>query len=128
MASHGFKVHAGDFAEGSNGIIMFGQLVLVKKRGLVFDKKESMPDSELEVVEIVTEESVKKIAGAVAWGLVGTALLGPLGLFGGLLLGGKSKEITFVARLRDGRSFLATTDPPTYKLFLKASMKHPKKG
>ena len=71
--------------------------------------------SDLETVDIATEENVKKIGGTVGWGVVGAALLGPVGLLAGLLAGGRGKEVTFVARLKDGRKFLATTDAGSYK-------------
>ena len=37
-------------------------------------------------------------------------MLGPVGL----LLGGKKKEVTFIARFKDGRKMLATTDNKTF--------------
>jgi len=35
-------------------------------------------------------------------------------LLAGLLLGGNKKEITFVAKFKDGRKLLATTDSGTF--------------
>ena len=57
---------------------------------------------------------MKKIGGTVGWGAVGAIALGPVGLLAGLLLGGKKKEVTFVARFKDGRKLLATTDNGTF--------------
>ncbi len=75
---------------------------------------ETIPLTQLETVEIATEESVKKIGGTVGWGAAGAVILGPVGLLAGLLLGGKKKEITFVAKFKDGRKLLAQTDSKTF--------------
>ena len=103
-----FKIEAGDFLAGGAGSLTLGTLALPVKRGLLFDKLERMPGSELAEVEIASEESVKRIGGTVGWGLAGGVLLGPVGLLAGLLAGGNKKRVTFVARLKDGRKFLAT--------------------
>lgn len=124
VASCSFRIHAGDFLEGSDGIIMFGQLILPTKQGLIFKKEERVPESELEEVEIATEQSVKRLSGTVGWGLAGGVLLGPAGLLAGLLLGGRDKEVTFVARLHDGRKFLGTTDNGTYIKLKAATLKN----
>lgn len=124
VASCSFRIHAGDFLEGSDGIIMFGRLVLPTKQGLIFKKEERMPESELEEVEIATEQSVKRLGGTIGWGLTGGALLGPAGLLAGLLLGGRDKKVTFVAQLHDGRKFLGTTDNETYIKLKAATFKN----
>ena len=103
-----FKIEAGDFLAGSEGSLTAGMLSLPVKRGWLFDKREHMPGSELVEVEIASEESVKRFGGAVGWGLTGGILLGPAGLLAGVLAGGNEKRLTFVARLRDGRKFMAT--------------------
>jgi len=78
--------------------------------------------SEVETVDIASEESVKKIGGTIGWGAAGGLVLGPAGLLAGLLLGGKSKDVTFVARFKDGRKMLATADSKTYTKLLAATM------
>lgn len=74
--------------------------------------------SELEEADIATEESIKRVGGTVGWGAAGAVLLGPVGLLAGLLLGGKKTEITFVAKFKDGRKMLATTDSKSYKAIM----------
>lgn len=103
-----FKIEAGDFLAGRDGSLVAGTLSLPVKVGLLFDKREQMPGSELAEVEIASEESVKRFGGAVGWGLAGGILLGPAGLLAGVLAGGNKKKVTFVARLKDGRKFMAT--------------------
>ena len=105
------KVHAGDFGKCS-AHFMLGSLVV---------EKEVIKPSEIEEVSIATEETVKRIGGAVGWGIAGGLLLGPAGLLAGLLLGGKSKEATFVLKLRDGRKILGTTDSETYTKLMAAT-------
>ena len=107
------KVLAGDFLEGS-GTFNFGSLVLKTSKHPFAG--EAISISQLSEVEIATEESVKKIGGTVGWGIAGGLILGPVGLLAGLLMGGRGKEVTFVAKFSDGQRLMATTD---YKTFTK---------
>lgn len=75
---------------------------------------EKISLSEFETAEVASEDNVKRIGGTVGWGVAGAALLGPVGLLAGLILGGKGKDVTFVATLKDGRKMLATTDSKTF--------------
>lgn len=109
-------VHAGDFPKGKGSVIL-GVMTFPCGPRDVFTG-QTIPVTELERVEIATEESVKKAAGTVGWGVAGSALLGPVGLLAGLLLGGRKTEVTFVARLKDGRKFLGTTDKGAYNVML----------
>lgn len=105
------KLHAGDWGKGQ-GTYMFGQIGLPKPGG--WGALENFSEKLLTDVELASEESVKKLGGTVGWGVVGAVALGPVGLLAGLLLGGKGKEVTFVAKFKDGKKFLATTDSKTY--------------
>ncbi len=105
------KVHAGDFLEGV-GTLSFGVLNLKTK-----EKKfsgENILLTELKSVELATEENVKKVGGTIGWGVAGALILGPAGLLAGLLMGGRSKEVTFIAVFKDGRKLLATTDNKSF--------------
>lgn len=105
------KVHAGDFLKGDSQY-SFGSLILKTEKHNFLG--ETIPITELETVGIATEESVKNLGGAIGWGAAGAVILGPVGLLAGLLLGGKKKEVTFVAKLKDGRKLLASTDSKTF--------------
>ena len=105
------KVHAGDFLKGDSQY-SFGSFVLRTKEHSFAG--EAIPVTFLETVEIATEESVKKIGGTIGWGVAGAVILGPVGLLAGLLLGGRRKEVAFVAKFKDGRKLLATTDSKTF--------------
>ena len=102
------KSHAGDFGKKDIGFT-FGSFSYWEGFKIV-----TIPASELESVEVATEEKVKKVAGTVGWGVAGAVLLGPVGLLAGLLAGGNKKEITFIAVFKDGRKMLATTDSKTF--------------
>ena len=105
------KVHAGDFLEG-DGQFSFGSLVLKTEAHRFLG--ETIPITAMEMVEIATEQNVKKLGGTAGWGIAGGVLLGPVGLLAGLLAGGRKKEVTFVAKFKDGRKLLATTDNKTF--------------
>ncbi|MDE2704697.1 MAG: hypothetical protein OXI35_06475 [Gemmatimonadota bacterium] len=109
-----FKIHGGDFLENAEGSIALGSLALPVRRGFIGPKMEVMAASELLDVEIATEETLKRMAGAVGWGIAGSLALGPVGLLAGVLVGGRKKEITLIATLQDGRRFVATVDAKTF--------------
>lgn len=104
-------VHAGDFLKGETAVGNDAMFLKTEKHKWIGEK---ISISEFETVEVASEENVKTIGGTVGWGAVGALALGPVGLLAGLLLGGKGKEVTFVARLKDGRKLLATTDNKTF--------------
>lgn len=102
------KVHAGDF----DTIDTMGKDFLVPGKSVW--KVNKIPFTDLESVELASEESVKKVGGTVGWGAAGAVILGPVGLLAGLLLGGRKKKVTFVAKFKDGRKLLGTTDSKTF--------------
>lgn len=104
-------VHAGDFIH-TKGQISFGSMVLkTNEKSFV---GEAIPFTEIDELDLASEDSVKRIGGTVGWGLAGAVVLGPVGLLAGLLTGGRGKDVTFVAKLKDGRRLLATTDSKSY--------------
>lgn len=100
-----FTVHAGDFAKGREHQLLAGKLIM-KVGGKFF--RETIPVTQIELIEKASEEAVKRVGGTLGWGIAGAVLLGPVGMLAGLMLGGKGKDVTFVCRLKDGRKFLAT--------------------
>jgi hypothetical protein len=113
------KVLAGDFlkGDGSYGTAFgIGLLTLRTEKHRILG--ETIRINELASVTIANEESVKTAGGTIGWGVAGALALGPAGLLAGLLLGGKSKEVTFVAVFNDGRKMMATTDSATYTKLL----------
>lgn len=100
-----FEVHAGDFKKCKDSQCVRGKL-LMKHDGKFL--REEMPITEIAELEIASEENVKRLGATIGWGVVGAALLGPVGLIAGALAGGTGKNVTFVCKLKDGRKFLAT--------------------
>ncbi len=116
------KVHAGDWGETRAG---FGpgwsgeyRLIFPERGG---GNSTYLLTKDVATVETANEESVKKLAGTAGWGIAGAALLGPVGLLAGLLLGGRKKEVTFICVFKDGKKILATTDSKTYTKFQAAA-------
>lgn len=116
MAS--IKIVAGDLDKGSWAYSgSFGVHTLRKPstaKHLILGETINL-SIELESVELLDEEKVKRLAGTAGWGIAGAVLFGPLGAIGGILLGGNKKEVAFSAYLKDGRKFMATTDGGTWK-------------
>jgi hypothetical protein len=65
-------------------------------------------------VDVAAQHNVVKVGAAVGWGAAGALVAGPLGLLAGAVLGGRGRDVVFVAVLKDGRKFLAQTDSKTY--------------
>lgn len=86
-------------------------------------KGEIVELSQVASVELATEETVQKLGSTVGLGLLGTALLGPVGLVGGVLMARK-KKATFVLRLRDGREALIDGEQSVYKQLNTAGMQN----
>jgi hypothetical protein len=102
-------VHGGDFKAGAtqgSGT----RFVVINQN----NSQETITPAMIQSIEVANEDSVKRIGGTVGWGAVGALALGPVGLLAGLLLGGKKKETTFVAELKDGRKIMATVESPVY--------------
>ncbi len=109
------KVHAGDFSTGKNSQILNGIFLMdTGKTGWLGVKWEKIPATELAEIDVASEENVKLLGGTVGWGLAGAVLLGPVGLLAGLLAGGRGKEVTFVAKFKDGRRLLASAPAKTF--------------
>lgn len=77
--------------------------------------------SDVKKVTLQTEESVKKLPEAAAWGLLGMAL-GPMGLLAGVVFGGNRKSVCALIELNDGRKFLALMDSKIYQEVLGMSI------
>jgi len=107
------KILGGDLTEGeweySRGTL-WGPFEHIELRGAV---KRVQPQ---------TEESVKKLAETLGWGLAGMVVMGPLGAVAGAFLGGNRKQVCALIELNDDRKFLATMDSKIYQEILAASL------
>jgi hypothetical protein len=107
-----FEVLAGDFKKGKgHWFYSDGRLKMRVPRKLF---KQWVPLADVEEAQVATEDSVKRLGGAVGWGLAGGLVLGPVGLLAGLLAGGRGKDVTFICKLKDGRKFMAVAPSKVY--------------
>lgn len=108
------EIHAGDFRPGKSSryqgprfLERNGKLLFDTGRGSFFQEKVEV--SEIADIEKASTESVTRIGGAIGWGIAGDAILGPVGLLAGLLVGSRGTNVDFVCKLKDGRKFIGTT-------------------
>ena len=116
MAKAKNKVIAGDY-EGKvvAGGGMSGVFISI---GLL--KSIDLNNKNVEAYEVITDEHRKSASSGVARGIVGGALLGPVGMLAGGL-SAKSKGIYQVAiQFKDGKKSLLEVDDKLYKAIIKA--------
>lgn len=114
MAKAKNKVIAGDY-EGSQIDISFGTVSI--KAG--FLSGITVDRNTVKTYELITDEHRKSAASGVARGLVGGALLGPVGMLAGGLTA-KSKDIYQIAmEFTDGKRSLIEVDDKIYKAIVK---------
>lgn len=95
-----------------------GKKVMGFKVGAVisvgFIKSIPLNNTTIENYEVVTDEHRKSASSGVARGLVGGALLGPVGLLAGLSAKNKG-TYTIVVKFKDGKESLMEVDDKVYK-------------
>lgn len=74
-------------------------------------------------LDLCTEKNVKKIGGALGWGVIGGILAGPAGIIAGSLIGGNKKEVTFIIEFKDGRKLMGTTDLNAFNQLMASKIK-----
>jgi len=111
------KIHGGDVPKG---VYVFNKGVI---EGPSLVKKTNLPSLKLyeNLVELEVLDSVntseRTYTGTIASGLLGYALLGPLGSIGGMLVGGaknKKDVVIFACGLSPKTTFIAETDKETF--------------
>ena len=110
------KVIAGDY-KGGDVSAMFGSARIFKR----YPEKGDIEINKTNVInyEVITDEHRKSAKSGVARGLVGGALLGPVGMLAGGI-SGKSKGIYEIAiEFRDGKRSLIEVDDKCYKTIIK---------
>lgn len=110
-------VHAGDFKPGGShyysNLVGLNSMFMTAPKG-AFGRQEPIKVDQIAEISVASEEAARRIGGIVGWGAVGVTIFGPVGLLA-ILLAKKHRDITFVAKLKDGRKMLATTDAGTYR-------------
>ena len=110
------KFLAGDLGKGSGYLLSSGRVRIP-------GGQKDFAMSSVASVEVASEESVKRVGGAVGWGLAGAAMFGPAGFIVGGMLGGQGKDVTFVGTLTDGKRFMATAKSAVYSKFMAATFR-----
>ena len=121
----GLKILAGDF--GTDRVasvgLRSGQLdTIYIARGGMLDGCREVSARELSSVEVVTEENKAAIGKAFGGGVLGLLLGGPIGALAGALLGGRTKAVTLMVQLHDGRRFLCVASPSDHLQLMSAVM------
>lgn len=114
-------------AKAKNAVIAgdyVGKVISTTVQGIYimmgFMKTLYLTKDNVENYEIITDEHRKSAASGVARGLVGGALLGPVGLLAGGL-SAKNKGIYQIAiQFRDGKKSLIEIDDKIYKVLVKS--------
>lgn len=110
-------VIAGDFIGKAVSVIGgIPQIVLSKK----WTENRPLDKCDVEQYEVVTEEHTKSAVSGAARGLVGGALLGPVGLLAGGLSAKNKGEYTVVIQFKDGKKSLIEVDEKVYKAIVKS--------
>ena len=72
----------------------------------------------VESYEVITEETRKSAASGIARGIVGGALLGPVGLLAGGLYAKNKGTVTLAIQFKDGGKSLIEADDKFYKALM----------
>ncbi|KPU42132.1 hypothetical protein OXPF_39110 [Oxobacter pfennigii] len=108
------KVIAGDYV-GGNIMTTLGMTAI----GISFGKNLYLDKRTVEGYEVVTDEHRKSAASGVARGLIGGALLGPVGLLAGGLSAKNKGVYTLAINFKDGKKSLIEVDDKIYKNIVK---------
>ena len=108
------KVIAGDY-EGKGVGAGFGQCYIV----VGFGKNLYLNKDIIEAYEVISDDHRKSAASGVARGLVGGALLGPVGLLAGGLSAKNKGTYNIVLQFKDGKKSLIEVDDKIYKAIMK---------
>mgnify|MGYP004443717327 CR=1 FL=1 len=95
-----------------------GEKLMMSMPGFLTQPVEVNKDL-IEDYEVLTEEHRKSAASGVGRGLVGGALLGPVGLLAGALSAKNKGKYNVVLQFKDGKKSLAELDEKHYKLLLR---------
>lgn len=107
-------VIAGDY---KNAGINVGAKHLVICHGF---KRMKLKKDMVESYELITDEHRKSAASGIGKGLVGGALLGPIGMLGGALSAKDKGKYQVAIQFKDGKRSLLELDNAGYNLLIKS--------
>lgn len=108
-------VIAGDYENKQLTHTVKGAVLLV-----AFLKTMPLDKTTVESYEVMTDEHRKSAASGVARGLIGGALLGPVGILAGGLSAKNKGTYTVAIQFKDGKKSLVEIDDKVYKALMKA--------
>lgn len=111
------QVIAGDYA-GRMVIVMGGVPQISLSRN--WTENRQLDSFDVERYELITEDTRKSAASGVARGLVGGALLGPVGMLAGGLSAKNKGIYTMALQFKDGKKSLIEVDEKIYKAIVKS--------
>lgn len=111
-------VLAGDY-EGKGLALIKNQVLIVLEFGFMKNVSVPLDRSTVESYELITDDHRKSAASGVARGLVGGALLGPVGLLAGGLSAKNKSSYTLAIKFKDNKSSLIEVDDKVYKGIVK---------
>ncbi|MCC5910162.1 MAG: hypothetical protein JJT76_06960 [Clostridiaceae bacterium] len=108
------RVIAGDYA----GCVVVSGLGTVQIGIGLFKKNLVLDSTTVEGYELVTDEHRKSASSGVARGLIGGALLGPVGMLAGGLSAKNKGTYTVAIQFKDGKNSLLEVDDKIYKILV----------
>lgn len=121
MNSEKFEILAGDFPLGEVDFSL--GFFRISRNGLP-GIGERMDFSDVISLDVASEETFKKTAGKIGWGIAGAMALGAVGAVAGVVLGGKKTTlITFILVFDDGRKILGKADEKTFTVLRSKTFK-----
>ncbi|KQQ36723.1 hypothetical protein ASG19_10005 [Rhizobium sp. Leaf306] len=119
----GIKVLAGDWEPGTACIFepaFFGKPDRIRL-ARVFGPE--YPADEVVSIHVVTEQNSTSILKKAGWGLIGSAVLGPVGLLAGVLGGGNRHEKIVAIEFADGKRALLQCGAKSYGDIMRLSFR-----
>lgn len=103
-------VIAGDCQGKGVGISVKGVFITTKIMNPLYLTKENV-----ESYEVITEEAAKSAASGAVRGIIGGAILGPVGMLAGSLSAKSKNTIVLAIQFKDGKRSLMEVDSNIYK-------------
>lgn len=108
-------VIAGDYMGKPVGNLGGQPQIMVSSR---WSENAFLDKAAIDSYEVITEETSKSAASGVARGIVGGALLGPVGMLAGSLSAKNKGTITLAVMFKDGKRSLLEIDDKIYKAII----------
>ncbi len=114
----GASVRAGAYKEGSPLMMIKGHLYLALSKS-IFSRIQLLPlDAALDRVELLDKESKTSLSSALGRGVIGSAVLGPVGMIAGAATAGKNVKVRWMAYFRNGKKILLESEPDVFQRIL----------